>query len=183
MKNIKLIFFDKKVEDIKFIINQIINEENNLDTYVAGTNEKVFDVMSKDEINAVLLNKNFKIPYIKIELPVYNTTEEIPQKSYKQPKKQLYKERKIEKVVYEELSLIGYNFKLKGTKYLFETLIYIYKSGKIELVDNLEKNVYKYIAQQNNTTLDNIKTNIIKATRNVYINQDKKYYTIIFALI
>ena len=61
-------------------------------------------------------------------------------------------------------------------------MIYIYKKEQIELVDNLEKNVYKYIAIKNNKTLANIKTNIIKATNYVYIHQDKeilyKYFSI-----
>lgn len=47
----------------------------------------------------------------------------------------------------------------------------IYEHGSEELLDNLEANVYKIIAYKNNKTINNIKTNIIKATSLAYICQ------------
>ena len=65
---------------------------------------------------------------------------------------------------------MGYNWKYKGTNYLMEAILFIYTSNNIDLVDNLEKNVYKYIAYKNNKNVNNIKTNIIKSTEKL-INQ------------
>ncbi len=59
---------------------------------------------------------------------------------------------------------MGYNWKYKGTNYLMEAILFIYTSNNLDLVDNLEKNVYKYIAYKNNKNVGNIKTNIIKST-------------------
>ena len=77
----------------------------------------------------------------------------------------------IKKKITEELSNLGYNFKYKGTYYLLETIMTIYEHGSEELLDNLEANVYKIIAYKNNKTINNIKTNIIKATSLAYICQ------------
>lgn len=65
---------------------------------------------------------------------------------------------------------MGYNWKYKGTNYLMEAILFIYTSNNLDLVDNLEKNVYKYIAYKNNKNVNNIKTNIIKSTERL-INQ------------
>lgn len=69
--------------------------------------------------------------------------------------------------------MLGYNFKLKGTQYLLEAILYIYIRNNIELLENLEKNVYNHIAIKNNKNLLNIKTSIIKATNYVYNYQDE----------
>jgi len=62
------------------------------------------------------------------------------------------------------LEKLGYNWKYKGTNYLLEAIIYIYKNNNLDLLDNLEKNVYKYISCRYNKSINNVKTNIIKAT-------------------
>lgn len=81
---------------------------------------------------------------------------------------------KITKKIKNELLLLGYNFKLKGTQYLLETIKYIYIKNDMSLLENLEKNVYKYIAENNGKKVLNIKTSIIKATNYVYNYQDEK---------
>ena len=68
----------------------------------------------------------------------------------------------IRQKVLNELLLLGYNFKLKGTQYLLESIMYIYTKKEMNLLENLEKNVYKYISEKNNKSLLNIKTSIIK---------------------
>lgn len=45
-------------------------------------------------------------------------------------------------------------------------------SNNLDLLDNLESNVYKYVSSKYNKSLNNIKTNIIKAT--MKINRNKQ---------
>lgn len=73
-------------------------------------------------------------------------------------------ENNIKDEILSELSDLGYSLKYKGTHYILESIIYIYRNNNLDLLDNLEKNVYKYIAFKNNKTINNIKTNIIKST-------------------
>lgn len=47
-------------------------------------------------------------------------------------------------------------------------------SNNLDLLDNLESNVYKYVSFKYNKSLNNIKTNIIKAT--MKINRNKQMY-------
>ena len=70
--------------------------------------------------------------------------------------------------VVTEICDMGYNIKLVGTKYLIEAIMYIYESNNFNLVDNLEKNVYKIIAYRHKKTIINVKTNISKSTRTMY---------------
>ena len=70
--------------------------------------------------------------------------------------------------VVEKVFNMGYNIKLIGTKYLIESIMFIYESNNIDIMNNLEKNVYKKIADNHNKTIVNIKTNIAKSTRAMY---------------
>lgn len=79
----------------------------------------------------------------------------------------------MQKVI-NELLILGYNFKLKGTQYLLDSIIYVYSNKNEEMLENLEKNVYKYISLKNNKTVLNIKTNIINSTNYVYDYQNSE---------
>ncbi len=88
----------------------------------------------------------------------------------------------INERITKELLSLGYNFKLKGTQYLLESIEYISNNKNIDLLENLEKNVYQYIAEKKGKKIINIKTSIIKATNYVYNYQDEemlnKYFSI-----
>ena len=51
----------------------------------------------------------------------------------------------------DKLSNLGYNFKHKGTPYIFNAIIYI-------------RQMIRHIANKYNKSINNIKTNIIKST-------------------
>lgn len=51
------------------------------------------------------------------------------------------KASKINKTIVNELKKLGYNFKYKGTHYIYNTVVYIYTSNNFDLLDNLE-NLY-----------------------------------------
>ncbi len=73
-------------------------------------------------------------------------------------------EKNIKEIIVREITNMGYNWKYKGTNYLLEVIWYIYTSNNLDLLDNLENNVYKYIAYKNKKNVNNIKTNIVKST-------------------
>lgn len=83
--------------------------------------------------------------------------------------------------ILSELHSIGLSLKLNGTKYLLESIYYIYSSNNYELIDNLEKNVYQVLAKQHHTTASNIKSNILKSINSMYLSTDiekiKEYFS------
>lgn len=81
-------------------------------------------------------------------------------------------ELKKNKVV-KELEYIGYKFKYKGTHYLVDTIMQIYKSQN-NMVDNLQTGIYPVIAKKYHKTIFNIKSSITKATESMYYECDSK---------
>ena len=99
----------------------------------------------------------------------------------------LNKKRKISMIIknqiYQELLEIGYNVHYNGTKYLMETIYYIY-SKKINGNYKLEKEVYPIIAKKYSKKTNTIKSDIIKATKKIkYDNREdklKRYFLYFF---
>lgn len=75
--------------------------------------------------------------------------------------------KQIENFVWQELLNLNYNAKHKGTIYIKESIMLILNMNN-DIVDNLEKNVYVYVASKYGTSTENIKNNIVKATNNMY---------------
>lgn len=164
--NINLIFLDLKLPDtsgievikqVKFLNNIedpyiiIISGDNYLSSMVAKE-YNVCDVLSKLESNNVL----------------HSRIEKVVGKIIILKNKKNIKER-----INEELSKMGYNWKYKGTYYILESILYIYEKNNIDLLDNLEQNVYKYVSFKSNKSINNIKTNIIKSTNKL---EDTNYF-------
>lgn len=86
----------------------------------------------------------------------------------------------IKKQIYQELSKIGYNVHYNGTKYLMETIYYLY-CKKSHGTYKLEKEVYPIIAKKYSRNINTIKSDIIKATKKInYDNREnelKKYFS------
>lgn len=76
--------------------------------------------------------------------------------------------------ILSELNFLGLKIKLNGTKYLLESISYIYNSNNYRLIDNLEKNVYPELAKRHNTSISNIKSNILKSINTMYLSTDSK---------
>lgn len=64
-----------------------------------------------------------------------------------------------------DLKEMGYSLKHKGTRYIIEAIMYIFENNSLNIMNNIEKNVYAYIAHKYDTSLNNVKTNIVKATK------------------
>lgn len=120
----------------------IISEDRKL-IEIINERQISFDVISKFESNNIIYNRIKKI----IHEIKFSTNE-----------------KEIKEFVVSEMSNIGYNWKYKGTLYMLETILYIYQNNNMDLLDNLERNVYKYISYRNGKKINNVKTNIIKAT-------------------
>lgn len=63
------------------------------------------------------------------------------------------------------LKNIGYRLKHKGTRYIIDAIMYILENNTLNIMNNLEKNVYSFVADKHQTSVNNIKTNIIRATK------------------
>lgn len=70
----------------------------------------------------------------------------------------------VQNFILSELNYMGYDIKYKGTQYILESIMYVYQKNDFDLLDNVEQNIYKFIGDNHNKTINNIKTNINKAT-------------------
>lgn len=95
-------------------------------------------------------------------------------------KEDIRKAEDIDERILNELLFLNYNISLKGTKYLIDTIKYVYYDRYS--IDNLEKFVYPSVAQKYNEKLCNIKCRIGKATMLMYYNCEieklKEYFNL-----
>ena len=95
---------------------------------------------------------------------------------YKEKKK---RDKEIRNKITEEILYLGYDFSRKGTIYLIESINYIALHLDTYL-GNLEKDVYPIVAKMYNESVNNIKTNIIRANNAMYceceIEKLKRYF-------
>lgn len=184
-KNIRICYIsynDKNILDIleKFTIDMILvdcksNEigeisfidyiqENNLYQY-----SKSIIIKSDNIIN---LDKYKKNKYIFSYTNTINTMQKDIKNliKYKDKQKDL---KNIRDKIKEELINIDYNYAYKGTKYLEEVILEIYKFG-LEFDGNLSKNIYPIIAQRYNKKTDTIYGNIKQSTNLMTYHCDNK---------
>lgn len=155
-ESIDLILLDLNLPDatgIDFINNIRVLNFIKKPTIIIISSELPLIKKARNEENFSIINKIESSDYILKQ--IVQTIEEM---QYCKIKENLNKD------VLFYLSNLGYNFKRKGTIYIAEDILFIYKSNNLDLLDNLEQNVYKYIAYKNKKSINNIKTNIIKAT-------------------
>ncbi len=155
-KNIDLILLDLQITKINGIAvlrkMQAINLLKVPKIIIISSDMKYIDEIkqNKDVYNIILKNENEDVIIRKIKQVVWAINYEMNYKNVK------------EKIL-QEISGMGYNIKHLGTKYLVEAITYIYESNNYDLTDNLEKNVYKYIAYKHKKTTKNIANNISKS--------------------
>lgn len=65
------------------------------------------------------------------------------------------------------LEKFNFNFKLTGTNYLLDSIIYSYITKEQYLFDNLEKKIYPHISKKYNVSAKNIKWSIIRSINNM----------------
>lgn len=168
--DIDLVFLDLKLPDYNGIdVIKKINTLNNIKqiSYIIISGELSL-------INKLIDNKNILTIINKLD-----DNENIYNKIFNSIHTLNYikNEKEIKKFILSEISNMGYNLKHKGTKYIIESINYIYESNNMDLLDNLEKNVYVYIPYKYKKSINNIKTNIIRATNYIPANNLLEKYT------
>ncbi len=156
-----LILFDYSLLDLteNTILNEIYDNTSNIVAIFEKSISDKKNITSSIFLESVDINSTF----------LYSNLNNIVTKISKS-----FETDRVKQYIINELLSIGFDFKYKGTKYLLETILYIYKNKRLELLENLEENVYKYVANINNKSILNVKTNIIRSTSNMYSYQDKK---------
>ena len=199
---VKTLIATKNIKYIKYIF-YIISEIKNLRIMCITTNkEETLELLKKKQFDLIILDfkminldsiksiKNISnIIFISEDSTSFNKIINHPMvidvidkidnsyckvKNIIEDKMLMVKQNNIEQYIINELNLLGYDFKYKGIQYLLEAILYIYKNKKLKLLQNLEKNVYSYVATVNNTSILNVKTSIIRATNYMYIYQSDK---------
>lgn len=93
---------------------------------------------------------------------------------YLREQKQLKEKRKIiMKKIDRELINLGYNIKYIGTGYLSDSIYLLYFSPNRNKM-KLERDIYSIIAQNNNTTINTVKCDIIRATNQAEKNCEQR---------
>lgn len=140
--NIDLILLDFNLLDGKGIeVLKKIKNNNSLkkpDIIVMSEEVEQINGLKKEKDIYAIINKLQNEDYI------YNVI-----KQYIWKLKYIENNKNIRETIIFYLKNMGFNFKYKGTIYIFEAIEYIYKCNNMDLLDNLEKNVYKYIALKN----------------------------------
>lgn len=82
--------------------------------------------------------------------------------------------------IVDELIFIGYNIKHIGTLMMAECIKIIMLSSNIEIINDLENNVYTIIAKKYKTNVKAVKGNLVNATNYMYDMNDstriKEYF-------
>lgn len=81
----------------------------------------------------------------------------------------------IRKRVRKILEKFNFDFKLIGTKYLLEAIVYSYFTRETYLFENLEKQIYPYVSQKYNVSPLNIKWAIIRSINNMKLKLDTSH--------
>ena len=86
----------------------------------------------------------------------------------------------IRQKVLDEISYLGYNTSYKGTKYLADAIQYTIIHNNMNL-DNLNRDVYPFLAKKYEQSIHNIKCNINRANLYMYYNCNsdrlRKYFS------
>ncbi len=194
---IKVLIISKDFTYCKNIINTILCRFNNIQIkYILENINEAIYIVYKKQIDLLLIDLSITEQYylktfIKLEnlcrdrkiilIPIINKSDIELENLYKniqliiKKSNENIRNKDISSVFRNELTKLGFNFKYKGTIYMLEALMYIYRNN-IDLLDNLEKCVYKSIAFNKHKTEQNIKTNIVKATNLAYLYQDKQVF-------
>ena len=150
---IKALIIEDDLSFSKRILNSILSKFKNIQlSYIATTYKEGISILSNNQIDLIFLD---------INLPDGNGINILEDLKYMNTIK------KPQIIVISgdtDLPRQVYNIKYKGTLYIIEAIMYVYNRNNFDFVDNLEQNVYKYISYKHQKIINNIKTNIIKAT-------------------
>lgn len=148
-----------KKQYLDFSFNNVIENTDKITEIAQNYFENVSVInseFSNIEIDAATNKNNFLI--LVVNNNKENKKENISSKNISS--------RKIRQKIKEELENLNYNYSYKGTRYLEDSIYLVYKSEYEK--DNLTKEIYPIIAKKYNTSVENVKCNIIQASNNSY---------------
>lgn len=197
----KIIIYNNDLETIRTICNNLFFKYRNLKIMgVAITESEFFDMCEKIKPHIVFISQdllnNLKSNQIlqKIEHKIILCKNK---KNFRNSKYILYitKEEKfnfiqkdfdtfllnidkkyLRKKIHKLLERFGFNFKLTGTNYLFESIIYSVIHKDEYLFENLEKNIYPYVAKKFNVSIGNVKWSIVRSINNMNSNMNSSKF-------
>lgn len=163
---IDLIILDLKMPALSGIdvLNSIMHwdlEPDPIIVVLSGESEMISKIRDYD-IVSIFLNKSVGLEKINNSI-----IEEIKKRN------ESIKEKDIKEKIFKELLNLGFNIRHIGTTYIAETIEFIYQINNKQYCENLEKNIYSKIARIHFKSIQNIKTNIVKATNNMYMECDR----------
>lgn len=83
-------------------------------------------------------------------------------------------EKAIRLKIHHILETLNFDFKLVGTNYLLESIVYSYFTKDKYHFENLEKRIYPYVSQKYNLSVENIKWSIIRAVNHMKFHSSSK---------
>lgn len=188
----KLILLNQNLESIKVLCNCILNEIPDVQLSGICTSIEEFDeLFTKVNPDIILMNYSDyisskysnKSEFKKLRIIFYDT----PHKS-KNSSKQVFIStraslteiknsisklvaneniRLVRKKIIKWLEAFQFDFKLIGTTYLVECILYCYENKSDYVFENLEKNVYPQVAKICHNSLKHVKWSVTRAVKNM----------------
>lgn len=193
----KIVIFSDNFDVVKKTCNTLLSKFNNLHLLgVSSTYDELLELTTNSKINMLILSetdmKCAKVEQFvkKIENKIvlcqdatkhknlkyvlYLPLETDPEHSINLFKKFISKvnNKIIHKKVFDILEKLNFDFKLIGTNYLLDAIIYSYMNKNDYRFENLEKNIYPHVAKLYHASDSNIKWSIIRSVNNMNAHQD-----------
>lgn len=198
------IIYSTDLKIVKKACNIIFNNFDNIHLLgVVGSKEELSNMCNNSKINMIILDFNIEISEIQyllqnienkiifsknpqtqknskytLYLPIDETNEYLLKKLENFISK--INKRVIHKKVYEVLKNLRFDFKLLGTNYLVDAIVYSYIHKDNYQFENLKKYVYPHVSKIYNVNSHNVKYAITRSIDNMNIHptpsEYKKHY-------
>lgn len=191
-----LLIVSNNFKNVKRISNNLINKLDfiRLIGIVSNIDELVTFIL-KDKPDIILLSNSIYSKLIKLDIlkykPMFIILSNLQNCDYKKFSNRLYISNSIcdnkfqtitesfiinkdsetlKKSISDILIDVKFNFSLYGSKYLLDAIIYSYTNKDLYVFENLESNVYPYIAKKHHTTVSNVKWSIVRSINSMYFS-------------
>ena len=195
-----IVIYNNNLNFIKKYSNILVNFDNARIIGIISTKSELANICDNNKVDLIILDN---ISYSKKRLkPLLNTIKEKiivdnMISNYKKADDHLYisnsantalvinifskyiselTEKRIRENTRKLLKSLNFDFKLKGTNYLIESIVYSYINKNKYLYDNLEKNIYTHVSKQYNVSVSVIKQSIIRTLNNTSSNRLKSTF-------